>query len=559
MRETRARQHDGPDGVDDLDKRIIEHLQEDGRRPFTRIADELGVSEAAVRARTNRLVERGILQIVGVTDPLRVGFHQMAMIGVRCEASKLMDVAARLAEMPEVDYVVVTAGAFDILVETVARTTRASWHSWQTASGRSTASARPRRSSISGCSSRRINGAPAEPLTGHVWCGPATPSCPGHHPTGRLPTTMTAAGSCTSPPEEHRPVPVDPVLALIAVAVIANLAIMAIVIVPPLIGRDGPFGMPEPSDAIAGAVRQAAVTGRPDTDLLGDGVPQRTYDRVVRIVAWIYLLCVFAIVVITGLWPETEASILVLLALAAVFIVIVHDLLPAGALGSAKFVIEGSVGITFASLLVLLTGQEASPFFFTFPLIVAGAALVVTPTITVALALAATVAYLAAVLLPVDAAGLTLEAIATVAINLAALYLLTYVAMVIAREQRRSREAAIRLSAVDALTGLFNRSFLFAAVEREIARSGRSGRGFCLLMMDLDDLKPVNDRYGHHTGDALLRSVGGEIRDGVRRIDTPARYGGDEFVVLCPETDSTGAFVLAEKSGSSRRPRDRSA
>ncbi len=120
MRETRARQHDGPDGVDDLDKRIIEHLQEDGRRPFTRIADELGVSEAAVRARTNRLVERGILQIVGVTDPLRVGFRQMAMIGVRCEASKLMDVAARLAEMPEVDYVVVTAGAFDILVETVA-------------------------------------------------------------------------------------------------------------------------------------------------------------------------------------------------------------------------------------------------------------------------------------------------------------------------------------------------------------------------------------------------------------------------------------------------------
>ncbi len=341
--------------------------------------------------------------------------------------------------------------------------------------------------------------------------------------------------------------PVDPVLALIAVAVIANLAIMAIVIVPPLVGRTGPFGMPEPSDAIAGAVRQAAVTGRPDTDLLGDGVPQRTYDRVVRIVAWIYLLCVFAIVVITGLWPETEAAILVLLALAAVFIVIVHDLLPAGALGSAKFVIEGSVGITFASLLVLLTGQEASPFFFTFPLIVAGAALVVTPTITVALALAATVAYLTAVLLPVDAGGLTLEAVATVAINLAALYLLTYVAMVIAREQRRSREAAIRLSAVDALTGLFNRSFLFAAVEREIARSGRSGRGFCLLMMDLDDLKPVNDRYGHHTGDALLRSVGGEIRDGVRRIDTPARYGGDEFVVLCPETDPSGAFVLAEK------------
>jgi Lrp/AsnC family transcriptional regulator for asnA, asnC and gidA len=118
MRDSRTH---GPDvdGVDDLDKRIIEHLQEDGRRPFTRIAQSLGVSEAAVRSRTNRLVERGILQIVGVTDPLRVGFRQMAMIGIRCEASKLMDVARAVADFPEVDYVVVTAGTYDILIETV--------------------------------------------------------------------------------------------------------------------------------------------------------------------------------------------------------------------------------------------------------------------------------------------------------------------------------------------------------------------------------------------------------------------------------------------------------
>jgi Lrp/AsnC family transcriptional regulator for asnA, asnC and gidA len=107
------------DDVSDLDKRIIEHLQQEGRRPFTQIASELGVSEAAVRARTNRLVERGVLQIVGVTDPLRLGFGQMAMIGVRCEAAKLMQVAEAVSEFPEVDYVVVTAGSYDILIETV--------------------------------------------------------------------------------------------------------------------------------------------------------------------------------------------------------------------------------------------------------------------------------------------------------------------------------------------------------------------------------------------------------------------------------------------------------
>ena len=101
-----------------LDKRIIEHLQEDGRRPFTQIANALGVSEAAVRARTNRLVERGFLQIVGVADPEKLGFQQ-ALIGVRCEPGKLLEVAEKLAELTEVDYVVVTAGRYDILIETV--------------------------------------------------------------------------------------------------------------------------------------------------------------------------------------------------------------------------------------------------------------------------------------------------------------------------------------------------------------------------------------------------------------------------------------------------------
>ena len=107
------------DDVSDLDKRIIEHLQTDGRRPYTQIAADLGVSEAAVRARTNRLIERGILQVVGVTDPLKLGFHQMAMIGVRCESDQLVTVADQVAAMPEVDYVVITAGTYDLLVETV--------------------------------------------------------------------------------------------------------------------------------------------------------------------------------------------------------------------------------------------------------------------------------------------------------------------------------------------------------------------------------------------------------------------------------------------------------
>ena len=342
---------------------------------------------------------------------------------------------------------------------------------------------------------------------------------------------------------------VEPVQSLILLAVIANLVVMAGVILPPLLGNRGrlPGSRSTADTGDRHAADIAALVSDPRVDL-GDagGVPPGAYDRVVRIVSWVFILATSTIVAVTGLWSPAHPAIFALLAAAGVFVLIVHDLLPAGALGTAKFVLEGSVAITFATLLVVLTGRDQSPFFFTFPLIVGGAALVVSPRVTLALASAACLAYVVAIA-PPGSATIPPETVAIVGINVTALVLLAYVAMVIAREQRRARDAAIRLSTIDPLTGLFNRTFFFAAVEREIARSARSGRGFCLLMMDLDELKSINDRVGHFHGDRVLRGVGEVITLGVRQIDTAARYGGDEFVVLLPETDPTGAFVLAEK------------
>jgi diguanylate cyclase (GGDEF)-like protein len=97
------------------------------------------------------------------------------------------------------------------------------------------------------------------------------------------------------------------------------------------------------------------------------------------------------------------------------------------------------------------------------------------------------------------------------------------------------------------LTGIFNRAQLFPTLEQEVRRTRRSARGFCLLMIDLDGLKAVNDSYGHHRGDEVLRSLAGVIRRSIRLVDTAYRYGGDEFLVLLPETDFAGAFVVAEK------------
>ncbi|MET9878379.1 Lrp/AsnC family transcriptional regulator [Actinacidiphila glaucinigra] len=118
---TRTPDHRGANGalvIDSVSKAIIEQLQEDGRRPYAAIGKAVGLSEAAVRQRVQKLLDQGVMQIVAVTDPLTVGFRRQAMVGINVEGD-IEPVADALAEMTEVEYVVVTAGSFDLLIEIV--------------------------------------------------------------------------------------------------------------------------------------------------------------------------------------------------------------------------------------------------------------------------------------------------------------------------------------------------------------------------------------------------------------------------------------------------------
>lgn len=296
-----------------------------------------------------------------------------------------------------------------------------------------------------------------------------------------------------------------------------------------------------------GALEGRAVAALDGTETLAGGVPAATYDRVARVASWAYLLSTAAVVYASGLWPGAEGTILLVLALAGVFVLLAHDLLPFGRLGPARSLSEGAVALIVVSAVVVLTGGALSPFFYGFPLVVVGAALVVPPLVTAVLGFAAIGGYLAAVAVAADGIALDHGQIVLLLVNLSALVLLAYVATVVSREQRRTRDAAVRLSTTDALTGLANRGYVLAAIEREIDRATRYRRGFAVLMVDLDGLKELNDTFGHRTGDRALAAVAAIIRENVRRIDTAARLGGDEFVVLLPETDREGALVVAGK------------
>ena len=118
MRDVVTRERMAIAHLDDVSKAIIEQLQEDGRRPYAAIGKAVGLSEAAVRQRVQRLIESGVMQIVAVTDPMQVGFPRAAMLGVRCDGD-VETVAEAMAAMSEVDYLVITAGGYDILAEVV--------------------------------------------------------------------------------------------------------------------------------------------------------------------------------------------------------------------------------------------------------------------------------------------------------------------------------------------------------------------------------------------------------------------------------------------------------
>jgi Lrp/AsnC family transcriptional regulator, regulator for asnA, asnC and gidA len=112
-----------PAALDDVDRRIVGALQADGRRPYSRIARDIDVSESVVRYRVQRMEQAGMLQIVGIADPLRIGFDRMALVGIQVRPGTVEEVCEAVAAFPETSYVAAIAGSFDLIVEVICRDT----------------------------------------------------------------------------------------------------------------------------------------------------------------------------------------------------------------------------------------------------------------------------------------------------------------------------------------------------------------------------------------------------------------------------------------------------
>jgi diguanylate cyclase (GGDEF)-like protein len=328
----------------------------------------------------------------------------------------------------------------------------------------------------------------------------------------------------------------DQFAVLAALVVAANLVLLGALLLPRLRGASTRSAAPE-------AGQQEAIG--PDDGRDPESPVSALYERVVRVVAQLFIGAALVVITVSG--QLDRPVIYVVLALGAFLIVLGQDVLPARLLGRWRFGLEALAAVLFVSALVYLTGGHDSPFFFGYVLLLAAASLWSSGVAPLLLSLASSAAYLAAVLLAPNAVPMSVDVAGRLALNLVALALISYLASVIAGEHRQAREAALRLSHLDQMTRLFNRGHVRSALDQEIRRAARTNRPFAVLMVDLDDLKPVNDRFGHDAGDRLLRAVAGAVRNGIRATDTAARYGGDEFLLVLPETDLDGALRVAEK------------
>jgi diguanylate cyclase (GGDEF)-like protein len=323
-------------------------------------------------------------------------------------------------------------------------------------------------------------------------------------------------------------------LTIIAVtALLAGLLLVGIM----LAGRGVPAAL---GAAEAPALRE--VGQRSDHAVAGGGGA----DATLRVVWWLTITIVMLGVGISGSFDD-QASIFVLGGAAVLAVVIFHELIPGSFRGRWVHLAELVVAITLIGGLLALTGYASSPFAMLFALVSVSAALAYGPRAGLVAAGLATVAFAVVLLLDPELATYGPEDALQLSVGLVATWLLAFVAVAYAARQRRAMQGVIDLWRTDPLTGLFNRSQLFVTLEQEVSRTRRSDRGFCVLMMDLDGLKAINDSGGHLRGDEVLRAVGAVIQGSIRTVDSAYRYGGDEFVVLLPETDIVGAFVVAEK------------
>jgi diguanylate cyclase (GGDEF)-like protein len=215
--------------------------------------------------------------------------------------------------------------------------------------------------------------------------------------------------------------------------------------------------------------------------------------------------------------------------------------------GRWKLVVQTLAMTAFITLVLWYTGRSQSPLLNLYLLVIIACAITLGRMTTLLEVLLIGACYLMLGYADYGISILSPETFTTLMANFSPFLLVAYVTSLLAEDIHEARRRIVVLSQTDELTGLMNMRAFSTLLDREITTARRYLQSFTLMMIDVDRLKKVNDRFGHVAGTQLLRAVAAAISDCVRSADVLARYGGDEFVILMPHTRSEAARIAAER------------
>jgi diguanylate cyclase (GGDEF)-like protein len=271
------------------------------------------------------------------------------------------------------------------------------------------------------------------------------------------------------------------------------------------------------------------------------------FSRTIAEIEWLLLSLVLVYFVVSGLPSSERPAVEMALFLFAAFILGLHYIHFYKLESLPKLAAETWVMIVFVTWVAWNTGRAESPLLNLYLLPVIASALIFGKVMTF-LGIAAIAACF--VLLGWDSTRLTSHPLGwfgSILAQLGPVVLVAYITTMLSADIRNALNKIKNVSDTDELTGLYNMRAFGAILQRSLREAARHSQPLSLAMIDSDNLKAINDSYGHDAGNKLLVQLVNRIRDAVRTSDTIARYGGDEFLVLLPQTGSAGAVEVAER------------